>query len=138
MASLPPSTQPNSVAHVYALEAEYKAVEAEYKALMERLNHTCVGKAKAAEECVKAAQMNANMQTTLSKMSDALEITKLPKKNAQQQKLLLLSDKLDEEYVKLTAKNKDEMVKTTMFKTHYLAWALGAGLLVMLAWRVRR
>ena len=138
MASLPPSTQPNSVAQVYALEAEYKAVEEEYKVLMDRLNHTCVGKDKAAEECFKAAQMNANMKATLIKMSDALVIAKLPKRNAQQQKLLLLSDKLDAEYDKLTAKNKDEMVKTTMFKTHFLAWALGAGLLVMLAWRVRR
>jgi hypothetical protein len=138
MTALPPAEPPSSFAQVYALEAQYQAIEEEYKALMHQLNHTCVGKEKAAAECVKAAQLNANMQTTLAEMSETLKKTAKPSIVAQQQKLLGLADELEAEYAKLTAKQKDTEITTAMFKSHYLAWTFGAGFLIMLVWKMRR
>ena len=138
MIDLAPVAPPDSFAKVFAREAEYKAMADEYKALMKRLNHSCVGKDKAAAECVRAAQLNADMQTTLGELSDTLKVTGAPKKKpsvmAQQQKLLELADGLEAEYAKLTAAGVDASVTTTMYKTHYLAWGLGVIFLAALIW----
>ena len=136
---LPPVDPPKSFAQVYALEAQYQAIESEYKTLMRRLNHTCVGKAAASTECVKAAQLNADMQTTLADLSSTLKETGAPKKTtsviAQQKKLPELADGL--ENAKLTATQQDATVTTNMYKSHYLAWALGVAFLVALVWSRR-
>jgi len=141
MTPLPPGEAPKSFAQVYALEAQYQAIESEYKTLMRRLNHTCVGKAAASTECVKAAQLNADMQTTLAELSNTLKETGAPKKTtsviAQQKKLLDLADELERDYSKLTASHEDAAVKTNMFKSQYLAWALGVAFLVALVWSRR-
>ena len=141
-ADLPPKETPTSFASVYALEAQYQAIESEYKELIKRLKYTCVGRNRATAECRKAAQLNADMQTTLANLSTALKATGTPPKTpsiiAQQLKLLELADSLESEYVKLTAEREDAAVVTTMFKTHYLAWALGLGFLLALVWSRRR
>jgi len=142
MTALAPDEKPNSFATVYALEAQYQAIEDEYKALMQRLKHTCVGKAKASKECIKAAQLNADMQTTLAELSATLQATGAPVKTpsvlAQQQKLLDLADGLEAEYTTLTAEQADAAVVTGMYKSHYMAWGLGVAFLLALVWSRRR
>ena len=132
---------PSSFIQVYALEAEYQAIKTEYASVMDRLNHTCVGKDKASAECVRAAQLNADMQTTLSAMSDTLKRTGAPKNSttvvSQQKKLLDLADALEDDYAILTAGYKDGSVNTSMYKSHYLAWAIGLMFIGGVYWHSR-
>lgn len=136
-----PEVPPISFAKVYALEAKYQAIATEYNELMERLNHTCVGKDNASAACVKAAQLNADMQTTLSELSETLKTTGAPEKKqsvfSQQMKLLTLADGLETDYTTLTADAADASVTTTMYQTRYLAWMLGFAFVGALIWQRR-
>jgi len=137
MSALPPATQPKSAATVYSLEAQYAAMETEYRGMVQRLETTCLGKTKATEACTKAAQLNADMQTTLGALSDAMQGQQFTDKS-QQRKLLDLTDGLEQEYSRLTAESADASVIAGMYEAHYIAWLLGLVLVAGVVWKARR
>jgi len=137
MSVLPPAPQPKSAATVYSLEAQYAAMETEYRDMMQRLETACLGKLKASEACTKAAQLNADMQTTLSELSAAMQGQQFTDAS-QHRKLLSLTDGLEEEYARLTAESADARVLAGMYEAHYIAWLLGLVLVAGVVWKVRR
>jgi hypothetical protein len=123
-----------SVVDLYASETRFKTAQNEYNTLMKSLNHSCLGKYKSTTECLRAAQLNADMQAELIKMSNLmLEVNPAtdgqPTVLAQQQKLLALSDELSADYATLTADPKhvgDAEVIVNMQQSRMLAWAFVA------------
>ena len=106
---------------IFALEAKYQAIESEYATLMLGLDPTC-----GTSDCIRAAQLNADMQTTLSEMSDNLTRVNAPTVKSQQAKLLILVDKLEAEYKTLTKGLSDVQLKTNASHAWYAVWGVAA------------
>lgn len=126
-----PTNKQPSVVDVYASETRFQAAEQEYRDLMRSLKFTCLGKERSTRECLRAAQLNADMQAELIKMSDVLlnvdpSMPSQPSVAAQQRKLQQLSDELTTEYEDLTLNQglDDAEVKSTMSQYQVLAWVL--------------
>ena len=123
-----------SVVDLYASETRFKTAQNEYNVLMKSLNHSCLGKYKSTTECLRAAQLNADMQAELIKMSNLMLVVDpatngQPTVLAQQQKLLALSDELSAEFATLTKDPKqvgDSEVIVSMQHSRMLAWAFVA------------
>jgi len=123
-----------SVVDLYASESRFKKAQNEYNTLMKSLNHSCLGKYKSTTECLRAAQLNADMQAELIKMSNLMLVVDpatngQPTVLAQQQKLLALSDELSADFATLTTDPKqvgDYEVVVNMQQSRMLAWAFVA------------
>jgi hypothetical protein len=118
-----------SLIQLYLLEAKFNDKKREYLSLMDSIHYSCLGKEKTSDECVKAATLNAEMQTCLIQMSN-LSI-KYPdvKSNKPLQKkqleILQLSDKLEKDLENLmtdTGLKQDTDVLYEQHKLHALSW----------------
>jgi len=86
-----------SLVELYSIESEFLEKKKEYILLMDSIQFSCLGKEKTSSECLKAASLNADMQTCLIKMSNLT--SKYPPSSksleSQQLNLLQLSDTLN-------------------------------------------
>jgi hypothetical protein len=128
MEPLDPITPPPSIAQLYALEVQFKTAQNDYK----NLKGSCVD--PSSDDCLKSAQLIADMQSYLVQMSDLL--TQIdpaergdPSVTSQQMKLFVMSQMLDEAQVDLLSGRKAKCDSATvhrMYQSHWLAWSFGA------------
>jgi len=100
---------------------------------MDSINYSCLGKENRSEKCIKAASLNADMQTYLIQMSNlkikyphAKSNTPLQK---QQLEILRISDKLEKDLQNLMTDSRikeDTDVLYEQHKLHALSWGIMA------------
>lgn len=130
-----------SLVDLYASEARFKSAQTEYTNLMRSLTHSCLDKYKASSDCLRAAQLNANMQAELIHMSTLMKTVDptepgLPTVAAQQQKLTTLARSLAAEYAALLeqpAVLHEVEVIGAMQHSHFVLWFVAAGVLTAVA-----
>lgn len=123
-----------SLIDLYSLESKFNEKKKEYLSLMDSINYSCLGKEKTSTECLKAARLNAEMQSCLIQMSNLTN--KHPphaKSNKpllkQQLELLQLSDKLEDDLKFLmtdSALQEDSSVLEEQNKLYALSWSFMA------------
>jgi K+-sensing histidine kinase KdpD len=116
-----------SLIDLYAAETKFEQKKKEYISLMNSIKFSCLGKKKTSETCIKAAKINAEMQTALMKMSSISK--KYPTSNVsmttQQTQMLKISDQLDAEMKQLLTNDKlqeDTTLLSEMNKEHIIVW----------------
>ena len=110
-----------SLVDVYALEAEYKINRRAYDSTMNDINY---GLPPTKSAINHAAQLNADLQTTLMQLSSHVP---------QIEGFNLLSDDLKTDYDKLIG---DSSTLAIMHYSHYIAWLLVAVMLLGLYFRI--
>ncbi len=127
-----------SVIDLYSVETKFNEKRKEYISLMDSIQYSCLGKEKTSVECLKAAKLNAEMQSYLIEMST---LTKIPhgqnnKELKQHQlELLQLSDKLEHDLqniMKDKALHEDSTVFQEQNRLHALSWGFMAVLITAL------
>jgi hypothetical protein len=127
-----------SVIDLYSAESKFNQKRNEYISLMDSIQYSCLGKEKTSVECLKAAKLNAEMQSSLIDMST---LTRIPhgqsnKELIQHQlELLQLSDKLEEDLKNIMtdrALHDDSAVFQEQNKLHALSWGFMAVLITAL------
>ena len=91
-----------SIVELYSLEKKFGEKRDQYVSLMNSINYSCLGKEKTSVECLKAARLNAQMQSYLIQMSNL--IVKYPidnNVNKKQLKLLRITDNLEKDMKEL-------------------------------------
>ena len=129
-----------SVIDLYSVESKFNERKKEYISLMDSINYSCLGKDKTSFECIKAARINAEMQSYLIEMSTILDKHKFhgqsnKKLHTQQMELLQLSDKLEHDLDNLmtdAALIDDTQVFKEQNRLHALSWGLMAILITSL------
>ena len=110
-----------SIVELYSLEKEFGEKRDQYLSLMNSINYSCLGKEKASKECLKAARLNAQMQTYLVQMSNL--VVKYPRDSNVNKKhlgLLRISDSLEkdmQELVSTDALNTDSELQKNMYES---------------------
>ncbi len=117
------------VIDLYASEAHFNAARDEYKAIMKTVKYDCLDETKNKSQCQRAAELNADMQTYLLQMSNAL--AKTPPNLKQQQELLNVVRQLELDVEDLLSDTKHEQqddldVFANMYYSKTLAWMLTA------------
>jgi len=128
-----------SLVDLYSVESKFNEKKKEYLTLMDSIQFSCLGKEKTSKECLKAARLNADMQSCLIQMSN-LSIKNPPSKTVtslqqQQLEILKLSDKLEKDLQYLltdSALQQDTTLLTEQNKLHSLAWGFMAILIASL------
>jgi hypothetical protein len=126
-----------SVVNLYSLESKFNEKKQEYISLMDSIQYSCLGKEKTSNTCVKAAKLNADMQSILIQLSNLANKTpQQPKSRTsihqQQIELLQLSDKLERDLEFLmtdSALKEDNQVLADQNKLHALSWSFMAVLI---------
>ena len=118
-----------SLTELYSIESEYKEKRQQYISLMDSINYSCLGENKSKEKCLQAAQLNADMQSCLVRLSNLSVIYPPPKKpiDQHQSQLLKLSDTLQSDLNSILTNdksNKDLEITTEMNKQTTLAWGI--------------
>ena len=118
-----------SLTELYSIETEYNEKRKQYISLMDSIKYSCLGENKSSAECLKAAQLNADMQSCLVRLSNLTVIYPPPKTpvNQQQTQLLNLSDTLQNDMQSLLThdkSNEDLEIITEMNKQTTLAWGI--------------
>lgn len=101
---------------LYALEADYQVNKDAYSTLVDTINHG----APRPSDIKRAAQKNADLQTTLLQMSAHLPTT-------ESFKLLNATDMLEQDYAKLLG---DSETLSSMHHAQFIMWTLVAGVLL--------
>ena len=123
-----------SVIQLYSVETKFNEKKKEYLSLLDSINYSCLGKDKTSDQCLKAATLNAEMQTHLIEMSNLLNTNKfqgqsLDNIKKHQLDLLKLSDKLESDLNEFRT-NAALQVDTTVFqeqkRLHALSWGFMA------------
>uniref|UniRef100_A0A6C0B7Y2 Uncharacterized protein n=1 Tax=viral metagenome TaxID=1070528 RepID=A0A6C0B7Y2_9ZZZZ len=118
-----------SLVDLYSIETKFNEKKKEYLSLMDSIHYSCLGKLKRSAKCVKAATLNAEMQTCLIQMSNLsikyphVKSTKPLKKK--QLEILQLSDKLEHDLKNLmtdTVLKQDTDVLYEHHKLRALSW----------------
>jgi hypothetical protein len=105
-----------SLVNLYALEADYQLNKEAYTTLVDEINHG----SPHPSDIKRAAQKNADLQTTLLQMSAHVPAT-------ESFKLLAATDQLEKDYTKLLG---DSETIASMRHAQYIAWTLVAGVLL--------
>jgi hypothetical protein len=88
---------------------------------MNSINYSCLGKEKTSVECLKAARLNAQMQSYLIQMSNLMVKYPIDKNvNKKQLKLLRITDNLEKELQELVtndAINNDIEIQKNMYES---------------------
>jgi len=120
---------------LYSVESKFNEKKKEYISLMDSIQYSCLGKEKTSVECLKAAKLNAEMQSYLIEMSTLL-ITPHGQSNKelkqQQLELLQLSDKLEADLNNIMADkalHEDSVVFQEQNRLHALSWGFMAVLI---------
>ena len=125
-----------SLTELYSIESKFNEKRKEYISIMDSINHKCLGKNKLGKQCVRAAQLNADMQTALIKLS-TLSILYPPSNqplDSQQKNILKMSDSLENDLKKLNTSykiNEDLSITNEMNKQNAIVW--GIGMIVILS-----
>jgi hypothetical protein len=125
-----------SIVDLYSVESKFNEKKKEYVSLMDSINYSCLGKEKKNKECLRAARLNAEMQSCLIRMSNLIP-KKMPPKPIQVQhaQLLKISDKLETDLKELV-QNESIQSNTSsiveMNKTNAFVWGIGAIVVVSL------
>jgi len=110
-----------SIVQLYAIEKKFGEKRDQYVSLMNSINYSCLGKEKTNTECLKAARLNAQMQSYLIQMSNL--VVKYPRDNNVNKKhlgLLRVSDSLEkdmEELVSNDALIMDSELEKNMYES---------------------
>jgi len=110
-----------SIVELYSLEKKFGEKRDQYVSLMNSINYSCLGKEKTSVECLKAARLNAQMQSYLIQMSNL--IVKYPidnNVNKKQLKLLRITDNLEKDMKELItndAINNDMEIEKNMYES---------------------
>jgi len=119
-----------SVVELYSLEKKFVEKRNQYVSLMDSINYSCLGKDKTSIECLRAARLNAQMQTYLIKMSDLIVNHPIDKNVEKKQlKLLRISDSLEKDMSELVtndALNDDMEIQKNMFASQALIMGIFA------------
>jgi hypothetical protein len=113
-----------------AMEAAYRMDKLTYEDVMNRLNFSKSKKEGLTNNVFLAAQMNADLQTSLLSMSNTLS----PKAKEQYQ-LLAATNDLEKQYKELVG---DSKAVSDMHYARYFAWSLGALVLIIVLVRSSR
>ena len=121
-----------SIVDLYASEARFKTAQLEYNNLMRTMQHTCLGKDKASTNCLRAAQLNADMQSEIIKMSGLVKtvdpvLPGQPSVQAYLAKVQKLSKELSDEYAALMnnpAKLQDSETISRMQRANLIVWVV--------------
>ena len=118
-----------TLVELYSIESEFLEKKKEYILLMDSIHFSCLGKEKTSSECLKAASLNADMQTCLIKMSNLT--SKYPPSSksleSQQLNLLQLSDTLNNDMKTLLTDSglqDDTFLSAQMNKGLSLFWGI--------------
>jgi len=120
-----------SLVDLYDAETEFNEKKKEYISLMNSIKFSCLGKEKTTAICIKAAELNADMQSALIRMSSLSKQYPIPNSSmtTQQTQLLNISDQLDAEMKQLLTVDqiqKDTALLSEMNKEYVLAWGFAA------------
>lgn len=118
-----------SLVDLYSVETKFNEKKKEYIALMNSIQFSCLGKEKTSKECLKAARLNADMQTCLIQLSNLGIKNPRAKSNKvaqkQQLEILKISDKLEKDLELLLTDSRlqqDTTVLTEQNKIYALSW----------------
>ena len=110
-----------SIVELYSLEKKFGEKRDQYVSLMNSINYSCLGKEKTSVECLKAARLNAQMQTYLIQMSNLIVKYPIDKNvNKKQLKLLRITDSLEKDMKELItndAINNDIEIQKNMYES---------------------
>ena len=110
-----------SVVQLYSLEKKFQEKRDQYVSLMNSINYSCLGKEKTSVECLRAARLNAQMQTYLIQMSNLMVQTPIEKNvNKKQLDLLRIADSLEKDMTELVtndAINNDSEIQKNMYES---------------------
>jgi hypothetical protein len=117
-----------SVIDLYSLEKKFNNKRNQYVSLMDSIKYSCLGKEKTSTECLKAAKLNAEMQTCLIQMSN-LVVKYPPKKNVNKKHLNLLriSDSLEKDMQELVTNEEiinDSTIQKNMYESQAFLWGI--------------
>ena len=116
---------------LYAAETEFNEKKKEYISLMNSIKFSCLGKEKTNATCIKAAELNADMQSALIRMSSLSKQypSSTSSMTTQQTQLLNISDQLDAEMKQLLTADQlhqDTTLLSERNKEYVLAWGVAA------------
>jgi hypothetical protein len=110
-----------SVVELYSLEKKFQEKRDQYVSLMNSINYSCLGKEKTSVECLRAARLNAQMQTYLIQMSNLMVQTPIEKNvEKKQMDLLRVADSLEKDMQELItndAINNDMEIEKNMYES---------------------
>ena len=110
-----------SIVELYSIEKKFGEKRDQYLSLMDSINYSCLGKEKTSVECLKAARLNAQMQTYLIQMSNLIVKYPIDKNvNKKQLKLLRITDSLEKDMKELItndAINNDIEIQKNMYES---------------------
>jgi hypothetical protein len=129
-----------SLIDLYSVESKFNEKKREYISLMDSINYSCLGKEKTSVECLKAAKLNAEMQTYLIQLSNLAnknppDVQSIKPLQKQQLEILQLSDKLEEDLKFLMTDEslkQDSEVLQEQNKLYALSWGFMAILITSL------
>jgi hypothetical protein len=108
-----------SIVDLYSIEKKFGQKRDQYLSLMKSIKYSCLGKEKTSSECLKAAKLNAEMQSHLIQMSNLIVKYPIDKNiNKKQLTLLRISDNLEKELQELVSNdgiNSDVEIKKNMY-----------------------
>ena len=118
-----------SLIELYSIEAEYNEKRKQYISLVDSIKYSCLGENKSSKQCLKAAQLNADMQSCLIRLSNLSIKYPPPEKpiDKHQSQLLNLSDTLEKDMQSLLTNyksNDDLEIITQMGKQTTLLWGI--------------
>ena len=116
---------------LYAAETEFNEKKKEYISLMNSIKFSCLGKEKTNATCIKAAELNADMQSALIRMSSLSKQypSSTSSMTTQQTQLLTISDQLDAEMKQLLTADQlhqDTTLLSERNKEYVFAWGFAA------------
>lgn len=118
-----------SLTELYSIETKFNEKKKEYISLMETIKYSCLGKEKTSEKCLKAARLNADMQSCLIQLS-TLSVKYPPTGkplHKHQRNLLKLSDQLQHDLDMLITDYQikdDSHLNAQMYKQNSMAWGI--------------
>ena len=140
--------QKPSIVDFYAIETEFKVVEREYNAIMSNMDSTCLGAATSNKECIKAEELNLQMQAYLIILADILaQIGPMGKEyqseiENQKYEVEKYSMKLKKQNVEIAAALElasrstnsidDSRIRMRQHRYEYIGWSVGTIILAIL------
>jgi hypothetical protein len=143
--------QKPSIVDFYAIETEFKVVEREYNAIMLHMDNTCLGAMTGDKECIKAEELNLQMQAYLIILADILaQIGPMGKEyqseiDNQKYEVEKYSIKLKKQNTEIVAALElasrsttsidDTQIRLRQHQYEYVGWSVGTIILAILIYR---
>jgi hypothetical protein len=143
--------QKPSIVDFYAIETEFKVVEREYNAIMLHMDNACLGAMTGDKECIKAEELNLQMQAYLIILADILaQIGPMGKEyqseiDNQKYEVEKYSIKLKKQNTEIVAALElasrsttsidDTQIRLRQHQYEYVGWSVGTIILAILIYR---